>query len=184
MEIFKFLGDIKNAEVTTNVVSENVYPEINGTIILKKGILNVEITWFCRVYPMYQMEDYISVDDLDFEYQKQNIEGLEIDNFQKFRQGLIDHGMQSVADSLTITDELIRNEIYKLIPNHKFYKAIFGDKKLYATLSDEELRVAVIKSMREHNLFRQGDSHLKRRLGWVNEDDTILTNEEILEKYK
>ena len=105
MEIFKFLGDIKNAEVTTNVVKENVYPELNGTIILKKGILNIEITWYGRVYPMYQMEDYISVDDLDFEYQKQNIEGLEIDNFQKFRQGLIDHGMQSVADSLTITDE-------------------------------------------------------------------------------
>jgi hypothetical protein len=42
MEIFKFLGDIKNAEVTTNVERENVYPELNGTISITKGILKLE----------------------------------------------------------------------------------------------------------------------------------------------
>ena len=184
MEIFKLLGDIKNAEVTTNVVNENVYPELYGTIILKKGILNVEITWYGKVYPTYQMEDYISVDDLYFEYQKQNIEGLEIDNFQKFIQGLIDLGMQSVADSLTIADDMIREEIYKLIPNHKFYKAIFGDKKLFSTLSDEEKRKAYVQAMSNDITFRETDNKMKRSLGWVDEDGNILTNEVIVKMYK
>ena len=42
MEIFRFLSDIKNAEVTTNVVREDVYPELNGTIILSKGIFKAD----------------------------------------------------------------------------------------------------------------------------------------------
>ena len=64
MEIFRFLSDIKNAEVTTNVVKENVYPELNGTITISKGIYSAEYTWWCRVSPMYKMEDYITTDAL------------------------------------------------------------------------------------------------------------------------
>ena len=67
MEIFKFLGDIKNAEVTTNVVKENVYPELNGTISLSKGIFKAEYTWWGRVTPMYKMEDYITIEDMEFD---------------------------------------------------------------------------------------------------------------------
>ena len=44
MEIFKFLGDIKNAEVTSKVEKENVYPELNGTILLSKGIFKAKYT--------------------------------------------------------------------------------------------------------------------------------------------
>jgi len=52
MEIFRFLSDIKNAEVTTNVVKENVYPELNGTITISKGIYSADYTWWGRVSPM------------------------------------------------------------------------------------------------------------------------------------
>ena len=32
MEIFKSLSEIKDAKVTTSVVSENVYPELMGNL--------------------------------------------------------------------------------------------------------------------------------------------------------
>ena len=187
MEIFKFLGDIKNAEVTTNVVKENVYPELNGTISLSKGIYLVEYTWYGRVYPIYKMEDYLTIDDLEFECEKESIEGLPIDNFRQFRQGLIDHGMQSVADSLTISDDMIREEIYKLIPNHKYYKALYGDKKLFSTFSDEEKRKAYVQAMSNDITFRETDNNMKRSLGWVKENEDgvqiPLSNAEIIEQY-
>ena len=188
MEIFKFLSDIKNAEVTTNVEKENVYPELNGTISLSKGIFKAEYTWYGRVSPMYKMEDYITVEDMEFEELKETIEGLEIDNFHQFRQGLIDHGMKSVADSLTINDDVVREEIYKTIPKHKYYKALYGKKKIFSSLTDDEKRKAYVKVMREDITFIANYNHIKKQLGWVKENEEgveeILTNEEILEMYK
>lgn len=192
MEIFKFLGDIKNAEVTSKVEKENVYPELNGTISLSKGIFKAKYTWYGRVSPMYKMEEYITVDDLEFEGESESIEGLEIDNFHQFRQGLIDHGMKSVAESLTIADDVIQEEIYKSIPKHKYYKALYGKKKIFSTLTDDEKRKAYVKVMSEDITFIANYTHIKKQLGWVkshindNEDVVveILTNEEILEMYK
>ena len=192
MEIFKFLGDIKNAEVTSKVEKENVYPELNGTISLSKGIFKAKYTWYGRVSPMYKMEEYITVDDLEFEGESESIEGLEIDNFHQFRQGLIDHGMKSVAESLTIADDVIQEEIYKSIPKHKYYKALYGKKKIFSTLTDDEKRKAYVKVMSEDITFIANYTHIKKQLGWVkshindNEDVVveILTNEEILEMNK
>lgn len=184
MEIFKLLGDIKNAEVTTSVVQENVYPELNGTISITKGILKVEYTWYGRVTPMYKMEEFITIDDLEFDGLKESIEGLEIDNFHQFRQGLIDHGMKSVAESLTIEDSIIKEEIYKVIPNHKYYKALYGKKKFFNLLSIEEKRLAYVKAMCEDLTFNEGNGYLKKCLGWVDEDGNPLTNEVIVEMYK
>ena len=184
MEIFKLLGDIKNAEVTTNVVKENVYPELNGTISLSKGIFKAEYTWYGRVTPMYKMEDYITIDDFEFESEKESIEGLEIDNFHQFRQGLIDHGMQSVANSLTIDNDVIKEEIYKTIPKHKYYKALYGKKKFFHLLTDDEKRLAYVQAMCEDLTFNESNAYIKRNLGWVDEDGNILTNEVIVKMYK
>jgi len=187
MEIFKFLGDIKNAEVTTNVVKENVYPELNGTITITKGIYSVECGWWCRISPMYKMEDYITTDDLEFEGNKETIEGLPIDNFAQFKQGLIDHGMQSVADSLQIDDSEVIEIILSTIPNHKFYKALFGDKRLFATLSDEEKRKAYVQAMSNDITFGENNKNMKIKLGWVKDNEegveVVLTNAEIIEQY-
>jgi hypothetical protein len=188
MEIFKFLGDIKNAEVTSKVEKENVYPELNGTISLTKGIFKAKYTWYGRVSPMYKMEDYITVDDLEFEGESESIEGLEIDNFHQFRQGLIDHGMKSVAESLTIDDAEVHNLIMATIPKHKYYKALYGKKKIFSTLTDDEKRKAYVKVMSEDITFIANYKHIKKQLGWVKENEEgveeILTNEEILEMYK
>ena len=184
MEIFKLLGDIKNAEVTTNVVKENVYPEINGKISLSKGIFKADYSWWGRVTPMYKMEDYITIDDFEFESEKESIEGLEIDNFNQFRQGLIDHGMKSVAESLTIDNDVIKEEIYKTIPKHKYYKALYGKKKLFSTLSDDEKRLAYVQAISNDITFMETNTYLKKNLGWVDEDGNILTNEVIVKMYK
>jgi hypothetical protein len=187
MEIFRFLSDIKNAEVTTNVVKENVYPELNGTITITKGIYSAEYSWWCRISSMYKMEDYITTDDLEFEGNKETIEGLPIDNFSQFRQGLIDHGMKSVSESLTIDDSEVRKIIISTIPNHKFYKALFGDKRLFSTLSDEEKKKAFVQAMSNDITFRENDHKMKRDFGWVKTDEEgvheVLTNAEIIEEY-
>lgn len=191
MEIFKFLGDIKNAEVTTNVVKENVYPELNGTIKVTKGLYSVEYTWWGRVSTKYKMEDYTVVDGLEFESNIETIEGLPIDNFSQFKQGLIDHGMKSVAESLTIDEEEVRKAIMETIPNHKFYKSLFGFKRLYNTLSNEELKSAFVQAISKDITYSENDRNFKIRMGWVkshindNEDvvEEIMTNAEIIEQY-
>ena len=191
MELFKFLSDIKNAEVTTNVVKENVYPELNGTISLSKGIYSVEYSWWGRVSPMYKMEDFISIEELEFDVVIETIEGLPIDNFSQFKQGLIDHGMNSVAFSLNLDDSEVREIIMATIPNHKYYKALFGDKRIFTTLSDEEKRKAYVQAMSNDITFHENNKSMKIKLGWVkshindNEDvvEEVLTNAEIIEQY-
>jgi len=187
MEIFNFLSDIKNSEITTNVVKENVYPELNGTITISKGIYSAEYTWWGRLCPMHKMEDYITIDDFEFEANKETIEGLPIDNFAQFRQGLIDHGMKSVAESLNLDDSEVRDIIMATIPNHKFYNGLFGDKRLFATLSDEETRKAYVQAMSNDITFRENDKNMKIKLGWVKDNgegvEVILTNAEIIEQY-
>ncbi len=187
MEIFNFLSDIKNAEVTTNIVKENTYPELNGTIKITKGLYSVECGWWCRVSERYKMEDYTVVDEFDFEYHRESIEGLPIDDFSKFKQGLIDHGMQSVAQSLHIDNSEVKELIMATIPNHKYYKLSFGDKRLFESLSDEEKRKAYVQAMSNDITFRENDKTMKRELGWVkiDEDGELeeLTNAEIIEQY-
>ncbi len=188
MEIFKSLANIKNAEVTTNVVKENVYPELNGTIAINKGVYSVEFTWWGRVSIMNKMENYVSMEDLEFETNSEIIEGLPIDNFAKFRQGLIDHGMQSVSDSLTIDNDEVRKEIYKSISTHKYYIALFGDKIFFNSLSEDEKKKAYVKAIIDDNSFMENHNWLKIRMGWVKENEegneVPLTNQEIIELYK
>ena len=184
MEIFKLLGEIKDVEVTTSVVKENVYPEINGTVIITKGIVSFEVSYYGRLSEMYKMENFINMDDIEIEINKTTINGLKIDNFNQFKQGLIDHGMKSVADSLTIDDSVITECIYKMIPKHKYYKSLFGKKPFLKALSLEEQKLAYVDAMRKDNTFMESANHLKVKFGWTNGIGTILTNEEILEIYK
>ena len=107
-----------------------------------------------------------------------------IDNFSKFKQGLLDHGMQSVADSLTISDDEILSEIKKIIPNHKFYKLLFGDALLFDNLTLEEEKLAYVNAILEDNTILDRNEWLKRKFGWVNEDNESLTTEDVLELYK
>jgi len=185
MEIFKTLADMKSAKPTTNVIKENIYPEINGTLLITKGAVSLEISYYGRLTPMYKLEDYIVIDDLDYEvnYEKLNINELEIDDINKFRQGLIDHGMKSVADSLTLTESEIFDEINKAIPNHKYYKSLYGDKPYYTTLTDEEKKKIHITEMCKDITYRQDDNYFKKQFGWVNENNEVLTNAEIIEQY-
>ena len=67
MEIFKSLSEIEDAKVTTSVVSENVYPEINGELVIKKGILSISINYWGRVAKMSILKDYVTAEDFDFE---------------------------------------------------------------------------------------------------------------------
>ena len=184
MEIFKSLSEIEDAKVTTSVVSENVYPEINGELVIKKGILSISINYWGRLGTMSNLKNYISAEDFDFETNNTTIEGMVIDNFSKFRQGLLDHGMQSVADSLTISDNEILSEIKKIIPNHKFYKLLFDDAPLFDNLTLEDQKLAYVNAIREDNTILDGRDWLKRQFGWVNDDNEVLTTDELLELYK
>jgi hypothetical protein len=73
------------------------------------------------------------------------------------------------------------------IPNHKFYNGLFGDKRLFATLSDEETRKAYVQAMSNDITFRENDKNMKIKLGWVKDNEegveVILTNAEIIEQY-
>ena len=189
MEIFKALAELTNAKVTTNVVKENIYPELNGTMVVTKGVLSIEVNWYCRVYPMHKMEQFIVTDDLDWDTEKERIviNGLQVDDVYKFRQGLIDHGMQSVADSMNLSREEIRNAIINQLPNHKSYVQLFGDKKLYELVSDEDKKKAFIQKISEDITYRETDNRFKLYFGFVKENEegveVVLTNAEIIEEY-
>jgi hypothetical protein len=95
--------------------------------------------------------------------------------------------MKSVAESLTIDDEEVSKIIKATIPNHKYYKALYGDKRMFSTLSDEEKRKAYVQAMSNDITFRETDNNMKRSLGWVKENEDgvqiPLSNAEIIEQY-
>lgn len=189
MEIFKALAELTNAKVTTNVVKENIYPELNGTMVVTKGVLSIEVNWYCRVYPMHKMEQFIVTDDLDWDTEKERIviNGLQVDDVYKFRQGLIDHGMQSIAESMTLSYEGLKEYVIEQLPNHKHYKALFGDKRMWESLSDEEKKKAFIQKISEDITYRETDNRFKLYFGFVKENEegveVVLTNAEIIEEY-
>jgi hypothetical protein len=96
--------------------------------------------------------------------------------------------MKSVAESLTVDEEEVRKAIMLSIPNHKFYKVLFGFKKLFNTLSDEELKLAFLQVISKEIAYNENDKHFKIKMGWIKENEegveVVLTNEQILEIYK
>ena len=184
MEIFKALSGVKNEVVTSNLVKEFVYPEINGELVIKKGVVTMSINFFGKVTPMHKLKHLTCTEDFDFETNSTTIEGMVIDSFDKFCQGLRDHGMKSVADSLMMTDEEILKEVYKILPTHKYYKALYGDAVLFENLTIEEQKLEYVKALREDKTLLDNSDYLKNKYGWKNEEGGSLNADEILELYK
>ena len=146
--MFKSLAKLKNAKIKSESIKESKHTgtlDIGGRIKITKGCISGEVSYWARVcesiYP-----DFIVADDWEDEgLNYVTISGVEIDSIEKFKQGLIAHGMDSVAKTVDISNEEITAEIYKDMVSHPSIKVLFGDKKLLNALSKEEKQDASIK---------------------------------------
>lgn len=141
MEIFKSLAKMKNAKVKSESVQERRYTgtlDIGGRIKITKGCLSAEVEYWARICES-TYTGYIVADDWEEQgLEKVTISGLEIDSMDKFKKGLAEHGMDSVANSLDITREEINDEVFKDMMRHPSISVLFGTNKLWNALSKEK----------------------------------------------
>jgi hypothetical protein len=105
-------------------------------------------------------------------------------NVCDFTVGTTQITLDNVIPTSNIDYDVIKEEIYKTIPKHKYYKALYGKKKFFHLLTDDEKRLAYVQAISNDITFMETNTYLKKNLGWVDEDGNILTNEVIVKMYK
>lgn len=183
----EFLKGLKNNnKIKVNIEHEDMTPEFNGQMLIKKGMVSVRITWWSRV-DMRQIGSvaYPTLDTTDYDIQSEtiSIENVPIDDVKKFREGLKNNGMESISKELTISDEEIRTAIIESIPNNKEYKRLFGDMPFWNTLSEAEKQWAILAAIMQNPKENQNYMYwYKTQFGWV-DGGIPLTNAEVIAKY-
>ena len=176
MNIFKQLAEGVTSEVEVKVIKEGVQLELHGTLEFNKGGLKRTKTWYSRTYE--KSDGLISMDDWDGDWQEASFNGVNIDSYDKFLQGFKDHGMETIAKSLEITDDEVNKAIFQAVVSHKWYKAVYKKAKLYQLLTEDE------RKQHYYPLAISGKNiglHMMRAFGWVDDNGVAMTPQQVEE---
>jgi hypothetical protein len=136
-----FLSNFANVskEVTSECAKIKVSPEFYGTIGIKKGLLNMKIRFFVRLYKSL-WDNCVSIDDWDItEIFNISFGDMPIDDIDKLKSTLRDSGLKSVAEGLEINRDDMLREVSKQIESSKQFKDLFGEEyRMFYLLSEEE----------------------------------------------
>jgi hypothetical protein len=142
-QFFEGLANQNNANVSSLNIKENFNIRAGGSMTITKGIISREISYWADVYKSHY-PGYTFIDDLDYEEGKTYINGIKIDSVFKFNEGLANMGLSSISESLQITSDEVKNEIYKAVKNSDTYKVVFPNLELFELLSKDEKRQVVL----------------------------------------
>lgn len=142
-QFFEGLANQNNAEVTSVVTQENSSLNAGGYLTITKGIISMDITYWANLYKSIY-PDCISVDDSDWDTLDVYISGVKIDSISKFNEGLTNMGLTSISNNLKISDDEIRQEIYKALDKSKIVRAVFDDLKLFDLMTFDERKKVVL----------------------------------------
>jgi hypothetical protein len=143
-QFFEGLANQNNATVTSVVTQENSSLNAGGYITITKGLMSIDITYWGSVYKSIY-PGFASVDDVDWDTLETRIGGVKIDSLSKFNEGLGNMGLTSVSNNLKISDEEIRDEIYKAMGESKAFDNVFKGLKLFDSAPFEERKEAVLE---------------------------------------
>lgn len=183
---FEGLANQNNAVVSIVSTEDTSALNASGVVKISKGIITLEISYWASVWK-YRVDKYVVADDTDWEIRNTFISGVKVDNINKFNEGLANMGLSSVSKSLELTNDEIREQVYKAIDASPSLKAIFKNKRLYNALSIEEKRKITLEYAIENYGKNSYSAWELNNLGLSESSNTIPSLEQLIElknKYK
>lgn len=141
--LFEGLANQNNAVVTSTLKNDTSSLAASGSLVITKGIISVEISYWCNVWK-HKIDGYIKCDDWDWNIENTFISGVKVDSITKFNEGLTNMGLSTISKSLELTLDEIREEMFKAIDGSASLKGVFPGKKLFNALSREEKRKIIL----------------------------------------
>lgn len=137
MNLFESLASLKDAQFKVEQVAMGCSIEVSGSIKVSVGMIEAEFEYFARTYGVKYIPNAICIDDWEIQDVRVTIAGMKIDDFNKFRNGFIDHGMESLSKSLDFYNR--KDLIIESFKTNTHLKKIYGeDIILWDNISNEE----------------------------------------------
>lgn len=177
-QFFEGLANQNNANVSSSNIKDESTLRAGGKMTINKGMISMDINYWADVYKSRYI-GFASVDDMDFEQGNTYINGIKIDSISKFNDGLNNMGLSSISEQLKITNDEIRNEIYKAINDSYSFKYVYPNLELFESL-DKEKQKDVILDYAIGN-YDKIDSWTLHRYGLIESQREKPTFEEFME---
>ena len=181
--LFEGLANQNNASITSTLKEDTPALKAGGVLIITKGIISIELSYWTDVWK-YRIEGYVVAEDWDWDIRQTFVSDVKVDSLTKFNEGLTNMGLSSISSSLKLTDDEIRDEIFKVLDSSPSIKSLFNGKRLYNALSLEEKR----KVMLDHVIDNYGkkdpssaDAWELNRLGLSESSNTLPSLEQLIE---
>ena len=169
MEMFKSLASLKDAQKVVTQIKEGASIEIHGDIQVEMGEIRIELNYYARTYILSNVPNAIDIEDWEINDRKLFISGLAIDDFHKFKQGLEDHGLNSIAKLIELDDRQVILESLKI---NSILKKTYGKNLIiWGLLSKEEQKEKYIQLMEQGNVI---PSYSVASFDWVDEYGKVL----------
>ena len=141
--LFEGLANQNNAQATYVAVEDHSGLRVGELIKITKGIVSIDLSYWGEVWPS-KYEGYVALDDWDYDVRNTYISGVKIDSLSKFNEALKNMGLSSVADSLKISEEDIKEQVYLAVANSPSVKKFYDGKVLFTGLPFEQRRKIVL----------------------------------------
>jgi hypothetical protein len=180
---------VVGGEIKVTSVKETASVEVSGRFTIERGNFKEEYSYWARTYE--KLGNFASIDDYEYETQSTMLGDLPIDNLGKLIQTLNDSGLSTLAKGLGFESDDIENAMRMHVKNHKFFKAVYGEKAgLWELLSVEEKQYETLAYILFSNNYDTCGDWLIKQCGVVvlDEEGKIIPNatptrEQLREKF-
>lgn len=133
-----------NGEITTKVVNTNVNINPYLQLEITKGNITQQVNVWGTVY-LTKMEGFFDIDVDDWEIDGAMLGNIKVDSLNQLHEALTKAGLKTLADSLELSKEDIKQAYIKGVLNTKEVQVVFEGKKCFQLLSEKEQIVERLK---------------------------------------
>lgn len=141
--LFEGLANQNNAKATYVATKDTSGLRVGGHIKITKGILSVDLSYWGDVWTS-KYDGCINLDDWDYDIMNTYISGVKIDSISKFSESLKNMGLSSVADSLQINQEDIKEQVFLAVADSTSVKKFYDNHIFFTGLPFEQKRKIVL----------------------------------------
>ena len=137
-QIFSGLKAV-SGKTKVEVTEENICPELYGKFTLTKGTFKQTFSYWAKVYQCPTLEKVAYTDEYEHDLRTTLISDCPIDSISNLTEMLRNSGMSTVANTLSFSDDEVRDAVYNIIQKHKMFKEIYGkDAKLRELIPEND----------------------------------------------
>jgi hypothetical protein len=172
------LGLLKglNGGVKFSPINSSVKIQFDFEVEMKRGKFSQIFGVWASIYES-QFKGIICIEEWDIHtVVAVELDGLPIDNFNAFKQKLVDWGFKGISEKLEFTHEERKEAILNVIANDIKLKKIFGKNlKVWGLLPVDELKLLQLKQIVEdYNLFGDHTKNEVAKYYKINEGSTNI----------